>query len=144
MAPESDPVLDTARRFAEALDREDYVAAAALLTPDTRYRIGDDEFVGAEAIVASYRENGEWALATLDAVSYESRVEAAGPGRASITFVDHLEHALRRHTHTCRQEIAVGPDGRITGIEHHDLPGERERLDAFFRETGVKRSGETA
>jgi hypothetical protein len=136
-------VLATARRFAEALDREDYGEAAALLAPDARYRIGDRVLAGPEAIVASYRENGEWALAALDGVSYESRVEAAGPGRAAITFVDHLEHAMRRHTHTCRQVVTVNPDGRITEIEHQDLPGERERLDAFFLETGVRRTGET-
>lgn len=137
-----DPALDTARRFAEALDREDYELASTLLAPDARYRIGGETLIGPEAITASYRGNGDWALATLDGVSYESRVEPAGPGRAAITFVDHLEHAMRRHTHTCRQVVAVNAEGRIAEIEHQDLPGERERLDAFFRETGVRRSGD--
>lgn len=132
------PAMETATRLALALDREDYEGAAALLAPGCTYRIGTEAFEGPAAIVASYRENGEWVKRAIDAVEYESEVRE-DPGGAVITYRDRLEHAGRRHTHTCEQRIRVDGAGRVCEIEHRDLPGERESLDAFFTGTGVKR-----
>ncbi len=139
-----------ARNFAAALDAEDYARAAALLAPGCRYSIGDRVLVGPEAIVASYRENGDWVAATLDGYAYESsvaalrlRVAPGGGAGAVITFVDLLEHAGHRHRHTCRQHLTVNAAGRIAAIEHEDLPGEPEKVRAFFDAVGIERGSGT-
>ena len=131
--------LAVAERFAAALDREDYAAAAACLAPDCEYEFRGRVLRGPEAVLASYREAGEWGAGKLDEVRYESSVRA-GPGDgATVTFVDHLEHRGARHTHRCEQQLDFAADGRIRRIEHVDLPGEREALEGFFSRVGIAR-----
>jgi hypothetical protein len=142
LKPSRDVTLRIARIFAEALDREDYDSAAAVLSTDARYIVDDEEHIGPTAIVASYRASGDWAAKTLEGVRYESRVEVTQAGKAVISFSDHIEHAGRVMTHTCEQRVEIDSSGLITRVEHHDLPGEREALAAFFRDVGVDR-GET-
>lgn len=134
----SDPP-DTARRFAQALDREDYAAAMACLAPDCEYAIRGVVHRGPETIVASYRAAGEWGAGKLDGVRYESSVRAEPAGGATVTFVDHLEHRGARHTHRCEQRLGFDAAGRIRRIEHVDLPGEREALEGFFARVGIAR-----
>jgi len=131
--------LAVAERFAAALDREDYAAAAACLAPDCEYVIRGRVLRGPEAVLASYREAGEWGAGKLDEVRYESSVRAGPGGGATVTFVDHLEHRGARHTHRCEQRLEFAADGRIRRIEHVDLPGEREALEGFFSRVGIAR-----
>jgi hypothetical protein len=131
--------LAVARRFAAALDREDYDQARGQLAAGCAYRRGDAELLGPDAVIAAYRESAEWASAHLDAVVYRSRVELGQDGRFVVRFEDDLTHGGRRHVHACRQFLTLDRDGRIAHIEHEDLPGGREALAVFFREAGIHR-----
>lgn len=133
------PAVEVVRALAEALDHDDFERVTPLIADDCEYETGRATLRGPSAIVASYREATEWGKANLDSVRYESAVEPAGPGAAAVRFVDHLEHRGRTHRHECRQVFTVGVDGRVVRIEHHDLPGEREALLAFFRAGGLER-----
>jgi hypothetical protein len=84
---------------------------------------------GAAAIVATYSGNGEAAKA-YDEISYGSSVGSGQDGWIVIEFWDELVHRGRKHRHVCEQWVLV-EDGAIVRIEHHDLDGERERLDEF-------------
>ncbi len=128
--------MDTARRFSDALDREDYTTAEECLDTACRYRIDTDLHEGPEAILASYRESGDWASATLDGIRYESLLREEGD-HVVVTYLDHLEHAGRFFTHRCEQVLEFGKSERIAGIEHRHLPGEREALGKFFAEVGL-------
>lgn len=134
-APSPDPV-PLVRRFAISLDQEDYDETRRCLDPDCVYVIRDATHRGPEAIVASYQGNGDWASENIDRIEYESQVEADGTEAALIIFYDHLTHGGRKLSHRCHQWCHVGPRG-IDRIEHRDLPGEKEALDAFKRETGL-------
>lgn len=136
----TDP-LDIARRFAQALDREDYVVAASCLAPDCVYAIHGRVLCGSEAIVASYREAGEWGAGQLDHVRFESSVRAGETGGAVVTFVDHLERRSQRHTHRCEQRLELDAAGLVRRIEHVDLPGEPEALEGFFARAGIASKG---
>lgn len=133
----SDALLRIARAFAQALDGEDYAAAAELLAPDCTYRIHDAEHSGVEAILAEYRKNGEYAARTFDSVVYESSVRAAGERSAILTFVDRLSHRGHELVHTCEQLVELDERGLVRRIEHRDLPGEQEALAEFFRALGL-------
>jgi ketosteroid isomerase-like protein len=137
-------VTDLAKRFAESLDNEDYDTARACLRPDAVYQIGGDEHRGPEAIVASYRGNGDWAARTLDHIEYESSAQATGDFSAKITFVDRIEHAGEKLVHRCEQHLEFDDGGRIRAIRHVDLPGEPEALEAFFQRVGLARGGSEA
>ncbi|MBI3243132.1 MAG: nuclear transport factor 2 family protein [Chloroflexi bacterium] len=125
--------------FAARLDANDFEAVKPLLAPDCRYDTTDQALTGPEAILKSYRENSEWAKATLELIDYESRVEESGEETAAVLFADHLTHHGLTHTYRCRQHLTFGPEMTIIRIEHEELPGEREKLDEFFERCGIKR-----
>lgn len=132
----SDEDLAVATRFALALDAEDYPTATALLEASASYAIRGQTFDGPDAIIESYRANGDSASSTFDSIAYSSAVREGEDGWLIIAFADHLTHAGRTHEHRCEQWVQVRA-GLIHRIEHHDLPGERERLDAFKQAVGL-------
>lgn len=125
--------MDVAKRFARSLDEEDYASAEQCLATTCKYQIAGNTYIGPDAILASYRENGDWAARTLDGIRYESAVRPGEEGGAVVEFIDHLEHAGMTHTHRCEQHLQFEPGGLISTIRHIDLPGEREALARFFK-----------
>ena len=133
----ADRVLQVARSFARALDEEDYAAALELLSPSCVYRIHSSTFTGPRAIVDEYRRNGDAAAERLDSIEYESAVRRGGGNTAIITFIDRVRHAGRELVHTCEQVVELDGEGLVNRIEHRDLPGEPEALQAFYRAVGL-------
>jgi SnoaL-like domain len=129
----SEAIVRTARRLAEALDAEDYSAAGAVLAEGCVYHTGTATLKGRDAIIASYRANGEAARGRFDAIEYASRVEASGPSEAVIGYTDRVRIGDRWHEYHCRQHVRIDETGVIEEIRHEELPGERERLQEFER-----------
>jgi hypothetical protein len=134
---ESEGAAQVATTFARALDRDDYTAAAAMLAPECSYSTGDGTIFGIKPILDSYATNSRWARENLDTVEYESALARAGERSASITFIDRITKGTEHFDHQCQQTFHVDARGLITRIEHHDLPGERDRLSAFFEKCGI-------
>lgn len=132
-------ILTKAQTFAAALDREDFGAASALLDARCVYASPTGEMVGVTKIIDSYRANAEWASATFDRIRYESAVEARPDGTFLITFTDHTVHAGLKNTYRCQQILTFDNPGRISRIEHREIDGQRELLDAFFGKCGIAR-----
>lgn len=133
----------------KALDEADFERAESLLSPDCRYDFRGSLTVGSAPIVASYRGADEWAKSTFDHVGYESQLlECSGdtipcdgaPYQARVQFVDHLIQAGDPHTHRCEQLLTISSGGSIVSIHHVDLPGERERVEAYNERHGIRRS----
>ncbi|MCA9286396.1 MAG: hypothetical protein KDA22_14315 [Phycisphaerales bacterium] len=129
--------LEIVRRFAVALDREDYPAARALVDAGCVYSIRGRTLCGPDAIVGSYQSNGDAAAQKFDAIAYGSSVAPGTDGWIVITFTDRIRHAGKSLEHVCEQWVRLDAQARIVRIEHHDLPGERERLEAFKRSVGL-------
>jgi ketosteroid isomerase-like protein len=139
-APTGSGALAVVRRLAAALDADDFTTARGLLAPDCVYVGREETWNSAEAIVASYADASAWAHRTFDEVRYESETGPAEDDAVTVTFTDYLLKAGGRwHRYRCRQTFTVGAAGRIVRIVHHDLPGEREALEAYFRENGIER-----
>ncbi len=130
--------LMIAMRFASALDRCDFDVAASYLAPGCRYEINGRELVGPDAIIASYRENAGWARRALEHVFYESEVKQEGDS-FTVLYIDRLIHHGETHEHRSYQRLWLNDAGQVVRILHEDLPGEREKLDAFLARHGVKR-----
>lgn len=130
-----DKNIEIVRRFAVALDEEDYVVARSVLSAACVYVFRERTYEGPEAIVGSYEGNGEAAKA-FDEISYGSSVRVGEDGWIVIEFWDELVHRGERLRHVCEQWARVS-DGAIVRIEHRDLDGERERLEAFKKRAGV-------
>ncbi len=127
--------IEIVRRFAVALDEEDYVGARGVLAAGCVYVFRGEVYEGPEAIVGTYEGNGE-AAKVFDEVSYGSSVRAGVDGWIVIEFWDELVHRGETCRHVCEQWSRVG-DGGIVRIEHRDLEGERERLEGFKKRGGV-------
>jgi hypothetical protein len=128
--------LDTARRFARALDAQDYDTVATCLSSTCEYAIRDKIARGRSAIIASYREAASWAASTLESARYENDVRSES-GAVVITFFDHLAHRGNTLTHRCEQRLEFDDAGQICRIVHVDLAGEREALEAFLEHLGI-------
>lgn len=139
----SDSVLTIARRFAAALDVEDYKTARALVSVECVYDIGKETLNGVDAIIDSYARNGEQAKVRFDAIEYASSVEQTGPDSAAIGFTDRVCLGGAWHEYHCRQHLSLNDAGVITSIRHEEIPGERDRLIAFETEKKQGRSGES-
>jgi hypothetical protein len=131
--------LDTAERFARALDHEDYLTALDCLSADCVYEFRGETIHGAAAVIESYRANGAWAAQHFDEIWYESSVRSLDDATAVVTFVDHIVHATRALTHRCEQWIDLDGGGRIVRITHVDAPGECESLQRFLDEIGLRK-----
>lgn len=134
------PVVDVAAiatAFARALDADDFETAATFLAPDCLYVTGAETLDGPRAILESYERNSAWARQNLDAVEYESTLVSTNGASASIAFLDRVAKGTETLDHRCRQTYDVDARGLIVRIEHHDLPGEREKLRAFFDKCGI-------
>jgi hypothetical protein len=139
--PADPDAVEIAQRFARALDHEDYPTAARLISGDCVYRIGESVFRGPTEITESYRTNGDEAAALFESIEYASSVEpTANPGAALITFEDRIRHGERTLIHRCQQLVTLDADGRIHEIEHRDLPGERDALQAFLSAVGLAKT----
>lgn len=132
-------LTDIAARFARSLDQEDYARTAACLASNCEYHIAGITHFGPAAIIAAYRDNGDWAARELDSVRYRSTVRETQPGGVVVEFVDHLEHAGISHVHRCEQRLEFDQAGLIARITHIELPGEKKAVERFFRSVGVTR-----
>jgi hypothetical protein len=125
---------DSARNveaFAKALDAEDYIGARELVSDSCVYEIRGTLIKGGDAVIASYRENGEAGRKRFDNVFYESSVSLLGQDRARIDYTDIVNHEGGTHIHRCAQEVDFDESGKIVRVVHIDLPGEAEALEAF-------------
>ena len=139
MAPRMTPA-DAARGLAARLDRG--ADAADLLARNCAYLMRGRLIRGSDAIMASYDAAHADAIATFDAVAYESSVrpDDADPSRSAIIrYVDLLTKGGVTHRHECEQRITIDPEtpGVIVRIEHIDLPGHREALNEFLARVGL-------
>ncbi len=122
--------LQVVECFAGALDREDYGTARSLLADGCVYLLRGARIEGAAGIVASYKGNGDEASARFDSIAYGSGVRPEDDGWVVISFWDEITHRGRVHRHACEQWVRVS-EGEIVEIEHRDLEGEVEGLEAF-------------
>ncbi|MGI9244900.1 MAG: hypothetical protein ACR2RV_29120 [Verrucomicrobiales bacterium] len=128
----TDPIdIAPAVALAQALDREDYPLARRRLRDDCIYQIRGEVIHGAEAIIDSYRSAGDGGRERFDSLSFESKVHEIGRGQARIDYTDIVTRSGDQHVHRCSQVVEIGDDGLISRIEHVDLDGEREALEAF-------------
>ena len=128
---------EAALALASALDRSDWPACVACLSPQCKYEISGEVSQGPEAIISSYRVIGEWVEATFESVRYESSVETLDPKVAKISFRDLLEHQGHSLDFRCQQIITLGDDLLICKIQHIDIEGMPEKAAAFNKACGV-------
>lgn len=141
--PNEEQVRAIAQAFANALDRNDFECAAAMLAPGCRYDLtraaltSEGTLLGPEAIVQSYERHNTRAHVLFDRVEYFSAVENIDGTTALIRFSDVIEKGSERHTYSCRQRVVVNESGLIDQIVQFDIPEETTAVLGFLRRVGV-------
>lgn len=124
--------------FGIALDHDDFEYIQTIMAPACIYDNGDEVLTGPVEIAADYKKNMERGKAMLDRLEWgESYVEHHAGDDYFVYFEDRLQHGGESHTYKCRQKIRVNDDMKLIRIEHQELPGEREAVEAFKRRVGV-------
>lgn len=135
-----DSPIDLVERLATALDGDDYPTAASVMARRVRYRIGDQDLTGPDAVVASYRAASEMAHRLFDLVEYGHRViPSDDPYTFRVSYSDTLTVAGETLRHRAEQEVTVAPDEGVVRIVNVELPGETEKVDAFLERHGLAR-----
>ena len=141
--PTEGNVRAVAQAFADALDRNDFETAAAMLAPNCRYDLtgasltSEGTLLGPDAIVQSYRWHNARAHVLFDRVEYFSVVEEIEGAAAVIRFSDVIEKGTERHTYSCRQRVVVNEAGLIDLIVQLDIPEETAAVRAFLTRVGI-------
>jgi hypothetical protein len=126
------PDLELAvRRFAEALDADNYVDAALLLRPDATYDTGTSVVEGSVNILNLFRQTSETGRARLDKLSFHHEIAEANP--FAILFIDVLsiedDDLTIKHT----MHVRLAHDGLIEHLKLDALAGERDVVEQFFK-----------
>ena len=125
------PSAQIVSAFAASLDAEDYRSTGSCLAEDCVYESPDGDLTG-PAILDSYQGNGDSARERFDSIVYRHEVAPLSEGWYQVTFIDELSAAHGSHVFRCRQRVHV-EDGKIDRIIHEEIPGERDRLNAYMQ-----------
>lgn len=131
---------EVVERLADALDRDDYVTAASLMADRIEYTIGEQEMSGPEAVIASYRDASQMAQRLFDGVEYGHQVMPTDDTNTfRVSYSDTLTVAGETLTHMAEQRVTVAPGEGVVRIVNIEVPGEREKVDAFMERHGLTR-----
>lgn len=119
-------------RFTKALDADAFGPARSTLSPECQYSFNHKLLAGPDTIIQSYRDASEKAKRLFDQIDYRSELTEIGADRVVVKFWDRLEVRGQTYLYSSKQQLTFGPSGSIIRIDHEEIPGERERLDAFL------------
>ena len=129
-------IMDSSARvvseFASSLDAEDYQSARSCLAHNCVYESPNGDLTG-PAIIDSYKVNGESARKRFYSIVYSHEVVPLSGGSYLVTFIDELYSNRGSHVFRCNQRVCVA-DGQIVRIIHEEIPGERDKLNAYTQD----------
>jgi hypothetical protein len=126
--------------LADALDGDDYVSAASVLSDQVEYHVGDRLLRGPKEVLASYRQASEMAHRMFERVEYGHRViPTTDPTTFRVSYTDSLTVGGETLVHHAEQHVTVASGKAIVRLVNVELPGEREKVDAFLERHGLSR-----
>ena len=131
--------FSVAKQFAYLMDQNRYDEAAELMHPQCSYVYRGSVVDGAVPIIKIYKDNFQSAESQLDEIQFSSGVVPSSElGVFTLQYLDRIRKGSSWLEHRCEQIIEIA-DNRVKKITHVDLPGEGDRLKAWFAEMGIKR-----
>ena len=128
----------TAKQFGVALDNDDFALTRTTLSDDCRYETGKETLIGPTAICNSYEVNMIAGRNKFDELEWgKCRIEKLSDHQFYVHFCDHLTKNGITHIYRCKQKLTMNESGKISLIEHEEIPEERKRLNAFYKKVGL-------
>lgn len=139
MDDEANNAAEQARLLVEAMRRDDWDAAARLLSPDCSYFHVARDVQGPQAIVECFRRDNKWGADQLDSVERDRSVKPRPDGRAVITSLYRIHHKGRSLTIRAEHIIELNEAGLIGRIEQIELASQANALFRFYTKVGIIR-----
>jgi len=136
MGHDTNKAVERGRRFAEAVQRQDWDAAARLLAPDCSYFQIVRDVKGPQAIVECFQRDRKWGADQFDLVEQERSVAPEPEGRAAITCLYHVRHKGCSLTIKSEHIIELDGAGFIGRIEQVELASQANALFRFYAKVG--------
>jgi hypothetical protein len=131
---------EIANAFVKVMDSGDYEPAKQFLANECRYNVGETIYSGPDAIIETYKSHHAFAKAAFDSVLYKSELSQKSDNEFEVIYIDIITHGSKTHVYKCRQLFYLNPQKKIIKIIHEDIPGEYERIKAFYKEIGLQSS----
>jgi len=129
---------ETAEKFGQSLDNDDFDLAIELISDDCKYVIGSSTLIGPVKICNSYEQNMIDGRNKLDGLEWgKSRIESISNSEFYVHFTDYLTHKKVKYVHRCKQKLTIDTNGKITNIKHVEDKDEQDRLSRFYAEVGL-------
>ncbi len=130
---------ETAIRFGNSLDQDDYSTTRFVLADECEYIIGEDIINGPIAISKSYEDNMIEGRKKLDKLEWGTcEIEDISATEFYVHFTDYLTHNSKEYIHKCKQKVTVGINNKIIKIEHIEDLEEQDRLNSYYKSVGLK------
>ena len=128
-----------AQLFGEYLDADDFESVKTLLTDDCRYEINSKLIIGKIPIVDSYESSLKEGKQKFDQLIWgKSKIKAINENEFEVHFSDFLTHQGITHNYKCKQLLLINSDLLIEKIIHQEFPGQKESLEKFYINVGLK------
>ena len=129
----------TAIKFGTLLDQDDFSNFKLLLKPNCIYEIGDQIYNNRAAIAGLYEKNMKEGKVKFDELVWgKSEIKQVSENEYDVYFSDFLKHQGIEHNYKCKQRITINENHLVEKIVHMELPGEREKLLAFYEKVGLR------
>ncbi len=129
----------TAVKFGQSLDNDEFELTKQLLSQDCKYVIGKETLIGPDNICNSYEQNMLEGRKKLDSLEWgKSHIESINETEFYVHFTDFLRHKGKDYVHRCKQKLVVDDHGLISSIEHIHDQEEQDRLDQYYVAVGLK------
>ena len=130
---------NTAKKFGEYLDQDDFENFRTVLAENCNYEIGGQTLTTKDSIAGLYEKNMKEGKVKFDELVWgKSEIKKVSEDQYDVYFSDFLKHKGISHNYKCKQRITINSDNLVERIDHMELPGERESLDAYYSQVGLK------
>jgi hypothetical protein len=125
-------------QFGTFLDEDKFAEAQQLLHPNCEYLINGETLIGSQTIMDLYEKNSKEGHQKFDKLVWgKCRIETIDQDHYYVHFSDYLKHKGIEHTYRCKQKLTINDEQKITQILHCEIPEERKKLDAFYKQVGL-------
>ena len=124
--------------FGQYLDQDDFVQFKTILAPDCQYEINGKLLTDNETIAGLYEKNMKEGKLKFDELRWgEAVIKKVTDDQFDVYFSDFLTHQGITHNYHCKQRVTINAAFLVSKIEHIELPGEKEKLTAFYAKVGL-------
>lgn len=138
---ENNAKLNVAIKFGQTLDNDDFENFKKILDPKCHYEIGCQVLTTNDSIAGLYEKNMKAGKLKFDELRWgEAEVKQVNENDFDVYFSDFLKHQGIAHNYKCKQRITINDQNLVEKIEHIELPGEKEKLTAYYQKVGLTKN----